>query len=140
MIGNMKRILIGLLAVILIDQFLFPSIFNTVVDKIGDIDSFFVLMVAIEFAFLFFATTVGGYIARAKFAVPAMAYAIADFAYGVYRGLRLAGQTADSGELDWSVAPFALLALIAILAIAAAGSVVGMKLFTATNAQRLSTR
>jgi len=137
---NLTRLALGLIAVVLIDQLLYPNIVATVVSQISDIDSFFVWMVATELAFLFFATAVGGYIARTNFVVPAMIYAGADFAYGVYRGIRLGGQPAELGELDFSFAPFVVLAFITVLAVAATGSIAGMKLFVRTNRQGLSAR
>ncbi len=133
---NLTRLTLGLIAVVLIDQLLYPNIVATIVSQISGIDSFFVWMVATELAFLFFATAVGGYIAWANFVVPAMLYAAADFAYGVYRGL-LATDSLQANELDFSILPLALLSLIFTLAVAAAGSVAGMKLFAVINSRRV---
>ena len=67
-----------------------------------------------------------------------MVYEGANFAYGIYQGITLDGESAELGELDLSITPFVVLAFVAILAIAAAGSVAGMKLFASTNSQRPS--
>ncbi len=134
---NLTRLTLGLIAVVLIDQLLYPNIVATIVSQISGIDSFFVWMVATELAFLFFATAVGGYIARTNFVVPAMLYAAADFAYGVYRGFTLATDSPQVSELDFSFLPLALLSLIFTLAVAAAGSVAGMKLFAVINSRRV---
>jgi hypothetical protein len=97
-------------------------------------------MVATEFAFLFLATALGGFIARTNFIFPAMIYGGADFAYSVYRGVRLGGKSAEQSELDFSFAPLAVWAFIAVLAVAAIGSVAGMKLYLRMNRAALATR
>jgi len=124
----------------LIDQLLYPNAVATIVSDTSDADSFFALLMATDLAFLLFATAVGGYIARTNFVVPAMMYAGADFTYGVYRGIRLGGQPVELVELDLSFAPFALLGFIAVLAVAATGSIAGMKLHVRVNRQGLSAR
>ena len=141
--GNLTRILIGLLAVLIISQMggLFYPSFETSSDTTSsDIDWHHAQVIVIGFVSLFVATSVGGFIARARFVVPAMAYATSEFAYGVYRGIQVNPILSQIGEPDFSYLLGLSFTLVVTLVIAAAGSVAGIKFFAMVNSRRVENR
>jgi hypothetical protein len=141
--ANFKRILIGLVAVFLVGEmsiYFYPSFDTDSEPPFFGIDSYVVRVTAIGCAFTFIATAVGGFIARAKFVVPAMIYMTADFAFGVFRGFALTRDLTEGGGIDISFLPWILLSLTIFLVAAAGGSIAGMKLFAVVDSRRFETQ
>ena len=148
---NWKRILAGLLVVFVIGQlaiYLLPVYESSESDSVADIESHIFRFVAIAYVWSFIAIAIGGFVARKKFLVPAVAYAAAEWAYGTVRGYMIAYNSwqeydefetwIDHGEILLSVALNALPQLLIVLALAALASTVGMRIFQAMKSRRVA--
>ncbi len=145
-----KRILAGLLAVFIIGQlaiFVLPVFEPSESDSLADIESYKFRFLAVAYVWQFIAITVGGFVARENFVIPAVVYAAAEWVFGAVKGYMLAHKSwqeydeletsIDQGDfvstLIWDLLPH----LFLVLAIAAVASTVGMKIFHAWKSQRL---
>ena len=133
---NLPRILIGLLALFLIGQmvgqvatYVYPSFEPSDDDLLSDIDSYVFRASAIAYTFAFFATVIGGFIARAKFVVPAAIYASVSWTYGVYLG--------NPTQISYLFSPALIAALMIGIAVAVVGSLAGMRLYSNLRARRI---
>jgi hypothetical protein len=131
------RILIGLLAVVLIDQIGGRVIYSGLApdggDSVRNLQENAVRMWAISGLLVFFATAVGGFIAREKFLIPAIAYVGVYLAYGWFVTL---SSLAASGQLHLEMVPYLLLPGLIDVPVGAAGAFAGMKLFGLIGARR----
>lgn len=122
-----KRILFGLLAVILIDQIVGRVIFSSLLpdsgDSVWDSQEYAVRMWVIAGLIAFFATAVGGFIAREKFLIPAIAYITIRSAFYFYPNL------SEFSQLNFEQIVVTVWPALIDVAIGAAGAFAGMKLF-----------
>ena len=148
---NWKRILAGLLAVFLIGQlasYFLPVYESSESDSLADIESSIFRFVASAYIWSFIAIAVGGFIARKRFLIPAMVYAIAEWVYGAVKGYMVVynswqeynqfGTLAGHGEILSSVMWTVLPHLLIFMALAAVGSVVGMRISQAVKSRRIA--
>ena len=148
---NWKRILAGLLAVFVIGQlamFFLPVYEASESDSLADIESHKRRLIIVAYFWQFIAVTVGGFVARKKFVIPAVVYVAVEWVYGAVKGYMVAYNSwqeydefeisIDQGEVlstvIWEVLPY----LFVVLALAGVASVVGMKIFRALESQRMT--
>ena len=143
--------MIGLLAVFLVGRlgvFFYPCFEPNGDDPANGVGSYFMRMTFFTYTVEFFASAVGGYIAREKFVVPAVLFQAALFTYGVLFGLSMAADSShdqvSNSNIFSELSMSALLPMLAILligsAVAAAGSIAGMKLFATMHSSRFDSR
>jgi len=148
---NWKRILLGLLAVLLIGRvfnYFLPVYEPNASDSVEDIQSYIFRFVAIAYFWSCIAFAVGGFVARKKFLLPAMALATAEWIHGAvsgYMGAYNFAQEYDQIEVSfehgdmlssfvWSAGPH----LFIFVALAAVAAVAGMRIFQAMKSRRIT--
>lgn len=134
---NITRILIGLLTVFLIGRLaawlIYPSLGTNGGYSAANSQEYAVRMVAIGSLIEFFSIAVGGFIAREKFLIPAIAYVGVYLAYGWYVTL---SSLAASGQLHLEMVPYLLLPGLINVPVGVAGALAGMKLFAMIGTHR----
>ena len=140
--ANWKRILLGLVVVFLagnVAQYLLPVYDSQILSGPVSVDSFVSGFVAIAYVMSFFIFAIGGLIAQRGFTIPAVIYAAAEWLHGMYLGIKRAvafdseqiGNSMSAGDMFAATWPDLLPGLLVHLAVATAGSFVGMKVFEA---------
>ena len=134
---NTIRVLIGLVALILIDQIggwvIYSGLAQDDGDSVRNPQEYALRMWAISGLLVFFATAVGGFIAREKFLIPVIAYLAARSAYSLFVYFMA---VSGSSQLHFGLVVVTVLPALIDVAVGAAGAFAGMKLFGLIGARR----